>query len=62
MPRIHHQLYPEYLFAETQFPITVLHELEKFGHKVNNEISLHFDGKVNNLFVLEQRLSTIWVI
>ncbi|XP_028396381.1 glutathione hydrolase 1 proenzyme-like isoform X2 [Dendronephthya gigantea] len=35
MPRLHHQLYPEFLFAETQFPITVLHELEKYGHKIN---------------------------
>ena len=34
MPRLHHQLYPEFLFAETRFPITVLHELEKYGHKV----------------------------
>ena len=35
MPRLHHQLYPEFLFAETRFPITVLHELEKYGHKIN---------------------------
>ncbi|XP_046839747.1 glutathione hydrolase 1 proenzyme-like isoform X3 [Xenia sp. Carnegie-2017] len=35
MPRLHHQLYPESLFAETRFPITVLHELEKFGHKIS---------------------------
>ena len=37
MPRLHHQLYPEFLFAETQFPITVLHELENYGHKVSDE-------------------------
>ncbi|CAB3995471.1 glutathione hydrolase 1 proenzyme isoform X1 [Paramuricea clavata] len=35
MPRLHHQLYPEFLFAETQFPITILHELENYGHKIN---------------------------
>ncbi len=38
MPRLHHQLYPEFLFAETRFPITILHDLEKYGHKVRQGV------------------------
>ena len=36
MPRVHDQLYPSSVFAETKFPKEVVKGLEAIGHKVCN--------------------------
>ncbi|KAK3737541.1 hypothetical protein QZH41_010649 [Actinostola sp. cb2023] len=41
MPRLHDQLYPEYVFAETWFPPTVINGLHALGHKVNVSDTSH---------------------
>lgn len=35
MPRVHDQLYPRSVFAETKFPKDVVKGLESLGHKVS---------------------------
>lgn len=35
MPRVHDQLYPNFVFAETRFPTEVVNGLISLGHKVN---------------------------
>ncbi|PFX13221.1 Gamma-glutamyltranspeptidase 1 [Stylophora pistillata] len=35
MPRVHEQLYPNFVFAETRFPTEVVNGLISLGHKVN---------------------------
>jgi len=35
MPRLHDQLYPNFVFAETKFPTEVLNGLKALGHQVN---------------------------
>lgn len=34
MPRVHEQLYPNFVFAETRFPTEVVNGLISLGHKV----------------------------
>lgn len=34
MPRVHDQLYPPFVFAETKFPTEVVNGLKALGHKV----------------------------
>lgn len=34
MPRVHDQLYPNFVFAETKFPTEVVNGLKALGHQV----------------------------
>ena len=35
MPRVHDQLFPEFVFAESKFPAPILAGLKSLGHKVS---------------------------
>ena len=40
MPRVHDQLYPQYVFAETRFPAPIVTGLQRLGHKVGRLLLL----------------------
>ena len=40
MPRVHDQLFPSSVFAETKFPAEIVKGLEAIGHKVRTFNSL----------------------
>lgn len=49
MPRVHDQLYPNFVFAETKFPTEIVNGLKALGHKVGLIVKTNMEKTAHDL-------------
>ena len=52
MPRVHDQLFPNFVFAETKFPTEVVNGLMGLGHKVCTFIKKKMEKVCSIIFIM----------